>query len=106
MGDEARLLCPHDNTVLDPLAGYDNLVVCQECGYECPNYIQYPVEAVVGRQYSIQPMISAFRSQRRASRIRRMRFSCPTGDEAHAEGNVRSGQVKLRRLRDETVVLR
>ena len=34
---------------------------------------------VVGRQYSIQPMISAFRSQRRASRIRRMRFSCPTG---------------------------
>ena len=33
----------------------------------------------VGRQYSIQPMISAFRSQRRASRIRRMRFSCPTG---------------------------
>ena len=38
---------------------------------------QLPV--VVGRQYSIQPMISAFRSQRRASRIRRMRFSCPTG---------------------------
>ncbi len=34
---------------------------------------------VVGWQYSIQPMISAFRSQRRASRIRRMRFSCPTG---------------------------
>ena len=40
----------------------------------------------VGRQYSIQPMISAFRSQRRASRIRRMRFSCPTGPHGRRLG--------------------
>ena len=53
MSCEARLLCPHDNTALNPVAGYDILVRCPQCEYECPNYILYPVEAVMDRHGEI-----------------------------------------------------
>lgn len=46
---EARLVCPNhgDSTVyLEEMPGDDGRVYCPSCGYDCQNFIKYPVAQV------------------------------------------------------------